>query len=72
MPLYNYSCQKCACEFEALVFAGDEVECPQCQSRELQQHWGIPARTANRAASLPVACDPNLPPCGPTCCKLPR
>ena len=31
MPLYAYACTTCEHQFEALVFDGDEVECPECR-----------------------------------------
>jgi putative FmdB family regulatory protein len=70
MPLYEYTCQKCAHDFEALVFAGDEPECPQCHSHVLERQWSVPARPQT-STSLPVGCAPDLPPCGPGCCRLP-
>ena len=30
MPLYEYACEQCEHTFEALVFDGDAVECPEC------------------------------------------
>ena len=72
MPLYEYACQKCDHAFEALVLGGEEdVTCPKCQSRRVDQQLGLPARPRTEAASLPMGCDPGLPPCGPACCRLP-
>jgi len=66
MPLYEYACQKCDHAFEALVFGGDdEVICPKCQSRRVDQQLGLPARPRTEAA-----CNPDAPPCGPACCRL--
>jgi putative FmdB family regulatory protein len=67
MPLYEYACRKCDHEFEALVFAGDVVECPKCQARAVERRLSVPARPPAEAAALPVGCDPSLPPCGPAC-----
>ena len=72
MPLYEYSCKKCDHEFEALVFNGEAVECPQCHGTRLQQRFSVPARPRSESPSLPMSCDPGLPPCGPGCCRLPR
>jgi len=67
VPLYEYSCQDCQHAFETLVFDGDEVECPQCHSRQLERQWSVPARPQSGDTSLPLGCDPSLPPCGPAC-----
>jgi putative FmdB family regulatory protein len=71
MPMYEYACRKCEHTFEALVFDGEAVACPECQSSRLERLLSLPARP--RTDSLPVAsaCDTNLPPCGPGCCRLP-
>jgi putative FmdB family regulatory protein len=67
MPLYEYACRECEHQFEALVFDGDEVECPACHGKKLEKQWSVPARP-RAAAALPRACgNPDAPPCGPTC-----
>lgn len=35
MPLYTYSCDACAAEFELLARGSDAPECPACQSQKL-------------------------------------
>ena len=71
MPLYEYACRQCDHSFEALVFSGGaDVTCPKCQSRQVDQQLGLPARPRTEATALPTACNPNLPPCGPACCRL--
>ena len=37
MPLYEYACRKCEHTFEALVFDGEAVECPECHGRRLER-----------------------------------
>ena len=71
MPLYEYSCPACERTFEALVFNGEAVECPQCHGTRLEQRFSVPARPRSES-SLPMSCDPGLPPCGPGCCRLPK
>lgn len=71
MPMYEYTCQGCEHTFEALVFDGDEVECPQCHSTALERLLSVPARPTAAGQSLPLSCPPDLPPCGPGCCRLP-
>lgn len=69
MPLYEFACEKCGNEFEALVYNGEEPECPQCQGRQLHRNLSLPAAPPT-TAGLPMGCDPTLPPCGPACRKL--
>jgi len=70
MPLYEYACRKCEHTFEALVFDGEEVECPQCCGSRLERLLSVPAKPRVGGQSLPMSCDPKLPPCGPGCCRL--
>ena len=37
MPLYEFHCRSCDSEFERLVRSGDLVECPSCQSKEVDR-----------------------------------
>jgi putative FmdB family regulatory protein len=67
MPLYEYACKKCDHDFEMLVFDGEEVECPKCRARAVERRLSVPARPPSESASLPIGCDPSLPPCGPAC-----
>jgi len=68
MPMYEYACQKCAHTFEALVFDGDTVECPECQGRKLERLLSVPARPRESQA-LPTACNSEGPPCGAPWCR---
>lgn len=70
MPLYEFACQECEHTFETLVRNGEQVECPACRSARLERLLSVPARPKTDA--LPMACDANLPPCGPGCCRLPE
>ncbi len=70
MPMYEYTCRDCDLTFETLVFDGEDVECPECHRDRLERIWSLPAKPPSEAKSLPLSCDPKLPPCGPGCCKL--
>jgi putative FmdB family regulatory protein len=70
MPLYAYACKKCDHQFEALVFDGDEVECPECHGKKLEKQWGVPARPRSESAALPMRCNSDGPPCGPACSRF--
>jgi putative FmdB family regulatory protein len=75
MPLYEYACQKCSHQFEALVRNGDLPACPACESTELQRRFsvfaahthesGSPARTAG-----PSPCGACGDPRGPGSCSI--
>lgn len=70
MPMYEYTCKKCEHTFEALVFNGEKVECPECRSERLERLFSLPAKPQAASKTLPMSCDANLPPCGPACCRL--
>ena len=70
MPLYEYACRDCEHTFETLVFDGEKVECPECRSARLERLLSVPAKPRAESDSLPMRCDPKLPPCGPGCCRL--
>jgi putative FmdB family regulatory protein len=67
MPLYEYVCQDCNHPFEALVFAGEQAECPRCRGRKLERQLSLPARPKTETTALPTACQSSGPPCGPAC-----
>ena len=37
MPIYDFKCQDCGEQFEALVLKGSTPACPACQSARLEQ-----------------------------------
>ena len=37
MPIYDFRCERCNHEFEAVVRSTDTPECPACRSRSLQR-----------------------------------
>jgi putative FmdB family regulatory protein len=70
MPLYEYVCEACENAFEMLVYDGDVVECPQCQSRRVERQLSLPGLPQIKAGSFPSSCgDPSLPPCGAPGCR---
>jgi putative FmdB family regulatory protein len=70
MPLYEYTCQKCEHTFEALVFDGDAVACPQCESDRVERLLSVPARPRTaEGPALPMSCNSEGPPCGAPWCQ---
>jgi putative FmdB family regulatory protein len=70
MPLYEYACQECEHTFETLVQGSETVECPECHSARLERLLSVPARPRAEAASLPMRCNSDGPPCGPRCSRF--
>ena len=60
MPIYEYACQDCGREFEALVRSSTVPECPQCHSTSLEKKLSVFAA----AVSTSQAALPATSPCG--------
>lgn len=70
MPLYDYVCRHCEHAFEMLVYEGEKVECPHCQSRQVERQLSLPGLPQVKAGAMPGPCgDPSLPPCGAPGCR---
>lgn len=75
MPLYEFECVSCPEVFEELLLSGEdetEVRCPACGSMRVRKRWSMPAAPQVRGLPLRSGCDTSLPPCSPTCCRLPN
>ena len=75
MPLFEYTCNQCEHEFEALVRAGETPACPSCQGTSLQRRLSVFAAHTKNAATLgsvPAAgaCGTCGDPRGPGACSL--
>ena len=58
MPIFEYVCQECQHEFEALVFGRDKAKCPKCQSKKLNPQlsvFAVSAKGSSAARPLPPA-----------------
>ena len=54
MPIFEYVCQECQHEFEALVFGRDKAKCPKCQSKKLSPQLSVFAVSAKEPAARPL------------------
>jgi putative FmdB family regulatory protein len=73
MPIFEYICQECQHEFEALVFGRDKAACPKCQGKKLSPQLSVFAMSAkgSSAAPSPVgACGSCGDPRGAGACSL--
>ena len=65
MPIFEYTCQDCARQFETLVRSGTVPSCPHCRSTRLDKQLSVFA-TASATASAPERMPAMAAPCG-TC-----
>jgi len=74
MPIYEYACQHCGHEFEALVRQSTVPQCPSCQSTALDKRLSVFATagaTPERAPALAAGpCGSCGHPDGPGACRL--
>ena len=42
MPIFDYSCNVCSAEFEALVRGSSSPTCPECGSQDLDRKLSFP------------------------------
>lgn len=61
MPIFEYSCNACEHEFEALVFGRDKAECPKCHGKKLTPKLSVFAMSAK---SSPGSAEPAMGACG--------
>ena len=52
MPIFEYICQECQHEFEALVFGRDKAKCPKCESKKLRPQLSVFAVSAKGMSSM--------------------
>ena len=59
MPIFEYICQECQHEFEALVFGRDKANCPKCQSQKLTPQLSVFAVSTTGTSSRGSASAPS-------------
>ncbi len=73
MPIFEYVCQKCHHQFEALVYGKEKAECPKCHATKLDPQlsvFAVSAKGASSAAVPAAACGSCGDPRGPGACSL--
>lgn len=73
MPIYEYACQACGREFEALVRSNTVPACPQCHSAQLEKRLSVFATASSAPAAvqtMPGPCGACGNPNGPGSCSL--
>jgi len=73
MPIFEYICQECDHEFEALVFGRDKAECPKCHSRKLAPQlsvFAVSAKSGSTSSAPSRPCGSCGDPQGPGACAM--
>ena len=74
MPIFEYVCNDCNHEFEALVYGKDKAECPKCHSKKLEPQlsvFAVAAKGASASSSEGSPCSSCGDPRGAGSCSLP-
>ncbi|HMH02256.1 MAG TPA: zinc ribbon domain-containing protein [Terriglobales bacterium] len=76
MPIFEYVCERCEHEFEALLYGSEKPQCPKCHSKKLTAQLSVFAVAAKGASSSPSTnpaggCGTCGDPRGPGSCSLP-
>jgi putative FmdB family regulatory protein len=74
MPIFEYVCEQCDHQFEALVYGGKKAECPKCPGKKLARQLSVFAMSAKGSAGT----SPSMGACGscgdprePGACSMP-
>ncbi len=73
MPIFEYICQQCQHEFEALVFGKDKAACPKCQSKKLEPQlsvFAVSAKGSSASSMSAGSCGSCGDPRGPGACSM--
>src|SRR5579864_1820901 len=73
MPIFEYVCQECNHQFEALVYGKQKAECPKCHATKLDPQlsvFAVSAKGPSGTASASGACGSCGDPRGPGACSL--
>ena len=77
MPIFEYVCEACDHEFEALVYGSQKAACPKCHGKKLVPQLSVFA-VASKSASSGASEGAGSGPCGscgdargPGACAMP-
>ncbi|HEY4904825.1 MAG TPA: zinc ribbon domain-containing protein [Candidatus Sulfotelmatobacter sp.] len=74
MPIFEYVCQKCHHQFEALIFGDQKAECPKCHATRLAPQlsvFAVSTKSSTSSARPTGACGSCGDPRGPGSCSMP-
>jgi putative FmdB family regulatory protein len=61
MPIFEYICQECRHQFEALVYGKEKAACPKCHATKLEPQLSVFAVSAKSSSGATSA---SAGPCG--------
>lgn len=73
MPIFEYACQDCGRQFEALVRTDTVPACPKCRSNHLEKQLSVFATASASSQPEPMAmgpCGSCGHPDGPGACSM--
>lgn len=70
MPIYEYTCQQCRNEFEALVRPSTVPQCPACRSTTLEKKLSVFATASAEPEAMIGPCGSCGHPDGPGACTM--
>ncbi|MGA2856564.1 MAG: zinc ribbon domain-containing protein [Candidatus Sulfotelmatobacter sp.] len=70
MPIFEYICQECHHQFEALVYGKEKAECPKCHATRLEPQISVFAKGSSPSAPSASPCASCGDPRGPGSCSL--
>jgi putative FmdB family regulatory protein len=73
MPIFEYVCQECHHQFEALVYGKQKAKCPKCDATKLAPQlsvFAVSAKAPSRGATSTSACGSCGDPRGPGSCSM--
>lgn len=56
MPIFEYRCEDCGSQFEALLFGEQKAECPKCHQQNLQKQLSTFAVNTKSSSSSAAGC----------------
>ncbi len=72
MPIYEYRCRSCGCQFEQLVLGSEVPECPDCTGRhvdKLMSTCGFVSKGGGGETVRRAAADSSCSGCAATSCS---
>jgi putative FmdB family regulatory protein len=73
MPIFEYVCQQCNHQFEAIIMGKQKAACPKCESKRLNQqlsNFSVGGEKSRATAPASGPCGSCGDPRGPGACSM--